>query len=500
MVIVQVSDPARVSSVEDGLEARGAIVADRTRSGALLVTVPSGMSKSDFAGVADDLAGVGFAQANTTVHAFGDTNDPRFGAQWGLPDIGAPGAWGISEGAGVAVAVIDTGVDDTHPDLAGHVVLYKNYVNTSASAKDDNGHGTHVAGIIAATRNNGTGGAGTAPKAKIYAFKVLDASGSGSDFYVAQAIRDAVDHTPARIISMSLGTEAPNGDPVISSAVAYAQSKGAVVIAAAGNNGVTTPTYPAAASGVVGVGAVDSANRLASFSNYGTTNLDVVAPGVNILSTYPGGAMQYMSGTSMATPFVAGAAAVVWAAHPELTASQLIAALQGTATDLGSSGRDASYGYGLVRIDAVLTSLVPATPAPEPSTTTTVTVPTPAATIAPVPLPSEDPTVAPAPLATSLTLGQSRTSVARYRSVKLSGSLLPGVAGDSIRVYVLPPGSSTWKRVATVHTTTVTSAGGARYSHYFKPARRGTYRIRVKYAGASDRTASTSRTLRLRVY
>jgi thermitase len=511
MVIVQV-DPSKAAMVEDKLEADGAIVTEKTRSGALLVTVPYGMSKSEFAESADDVAGVRFAQANTTVRAFGDTNDPRFGAQWGLPDIGAPTAWSLAEGAGVSVAVIDTGVDETHPDLAGRVVLYKNYVNSGASAHDDNGHGTHVAGIIAATRNNSIGGVGAAPKAKIYAFKVLGADGSGSDYYVAQAIRDAVDYTPARIISMSLGVEAPNGDPIISSAVAYAQSKGAVVIAAAGNEGVTTPTYPAAASGVVGVGAVDSSNRLASFSNYGATNLDVVAPGVNILSTYPGGGFQYMSGTSMATPFVSGAAALIWSAHPELSATQLIAALQNSATDLGAAGKDSSYGYGLIRIDAALKALTPApapvpapvpAPAPEPTVTPVPEpVPSPVDTVTPpAPVPSDEPTATiPVPALTGLSLSESRTSVARYHSVKLSGALTPGKSGQYIRIYVIKPGASTWMKIATVKTTSITASGGARYSHYFKPGHRGTYRIRVKYLGTTALAASTSRTIKLRVY
>lgn len=501
MVVVQLAGGQDAAAVERELESRGAVVTDSSRSGAMLVVVPAGMSRADFAEEADDVSGVRFAQPSTTVRAFGDTNDPRFGSQWGLTDIGAPTAWPVSEGFGVAVAVIDTGVDNTHPDLAGQVVLYKNYVDPGASARDDNGHGTHVAGIIAATRNNSIAGVGAAPKAKIYAFKVLDAAGNGSDYYVAQAIRDAVDRTPARIISMSLGAESAGGSPVLASAVAYARSKGAIVIAASGNSGVTNATYPAAISGVVGVGAVDSSNRLASFSNYGATNLDVVAPGVNVLSTYTGGGMQYMSGTSMATPFVSAAAAVLWSAYPRLTADQVIAALQNTATDLGTSGRDSYYGYGLIRIDAALRSLVPADPEPSTGTTASPIAPTPAATMTPAPLPSDAPTVVvPAPVSTRITLAQSRTSVARYRTVRFSGSLLPGEAGRAVRVYVMRPGSSTWTRVATVKTTTLTDAGGARYSYSFKPGRRGTYRVRVRFLGTDSLAASTSRALSLRVY
>jgi len=513
MVIVQVSHTSDMVAVERELELDGAIVTKSTRGGALLVTVPSGMSRESFAKAAGRVDGVRYAQVNTTMHALGAANDPRFSYQWGLPDIGATTAWSTSEGSGVAIAIIDTGIDNTQPDLVGQVILYKNYVNPGSPALDDNGHGTHVAGIIAGIRNNGTEGVGASPKAKVYAFKVLDASGSGDDYAVAQAIRDAVDHTPCRIISMSLGGEAPGGDPILASAVAYAQSKGAVVIAAAGNDGVTTPTYPAAVTGVIGVGAVDNQNHLASFSNYGSTNLDVVAPGVGILSTIPNGQMAYMSGTSMATPFVSAAAAVVWSAHPDLTASQLASALQGTAQDLGAAGTDPSYGHGLVRVDLALASLTTPTPVPTPTPTpgptptpvptatpasepTQVTTPTPS----PDPTPTADPTVTPVPAATTLSLSQSRTSVARYHSVKLSGALTPGAIGNSIRVYVVKPGSTSWTRVAIVSATSLTTNAGARWSYSYKPSRRGTYKIRVKFLGTSGLAASTSRTVRLRVY
>lgn len=512
MVIVQVAHGSDAAAVERRLEVDGAIVT-KTMRGALLVTVPQGMGREQFADVAEQVPGVSFAQVNTTMRAAGVANDPRFGYQWGLSDIGATTAWSTSEGSGVAIAVIDTGVDPNQPDLAGQVVLYKNYVNAGASAADDNGHGTHVAGIIAGIRNNSTEGVGASPKAKVYAFKVLDASGNGDDYAVAQAIRDAVDYTPCRIISMSLGGEAPGGDPILTSAVAYAQSKGAIVVAAAGNAGTTNATYPAAVPGVIGVGAVDNTNKLASFSNYGSTNLDVVAPGVNILSTIPGTGMAYMSGTSMATPFVSAAVADIWAAYPKLTASQVVAALTGTALDLGTAGKDSYYGYGLVRIDLALTSLAAPAPAPEPTPTpapepTPTPAPTPDPTVTPspspdptvTPSPSTDPSTAPVPVATALSLYESRTSVARYRAVKFSGTLKPSGLGNYVRIYVVKPGASTWTRIATVKTTVLTTTGGAKWSYTYKPSRRGTYKIRVKFAGTSELLASTSRTLRLRVY
>jgi thermitase len=256
-VVVQVADAAHMASVRAALESQGAII-DRTyRWNSYVVIPPVGSTPALFAIEAHGIGGVKYAQGTAIMHEMATpaANDPLYSQQWGLPDIGAPAAWAQTEGSGVSIAIIDTGIDATQPDLTGRVVLYKNYVTPGASAADDEGHGTHVAGIAAATRNNGIEGAGTAPKATLYAFKVLDSTGSGDDASVAAAIRDAVDLTPCRIISMSLG--GPSGSQTLSSAVAYAESKGAIVIAAAGNDGVTTASYPAAYAGVVGVGAVD---------------------------------------------------------------------------------------------------------------------------------------------------------------------------------------------------------------------------------------------------
>ena len=366
-MLVAVSDSAHMASVRAALARSGGTVKRVYRWNALLVSAPLGTDSVAFSAVARRIAGVRYAQGNATLHALGTANDPLYPSQWGLPDIGAPKAWDISEGSGVSVAVIDTGIDSTHPDLAGNVVLYRNYVNPAASAADDEGHGTHVAGIIAAVRNNAAFGAGTAPKATLYAFKVLDSTGAGDDAGVSSAIRDAVDLTPCRIISMSLG--GPGSDPALEDAVAHARSLGAIVIAAAGNDGVSTPSYPAAITGVIGVGAVDSANKLASFSNFGSADLDIVAPGVGILSTLPGGKTASWSGTSMATPFVSGAAALVWAARPSLDAAAVTDLLLSTAQDLGATGTDQTYGHGLVRPDLALAALSPVPDTTAPTTT-----------------------------------------------------------------------------------------------------------------------------------
>jgi hypothetical protein len=190
---------------------------------------------------------------------------------------------------------------------------------------DDNGHGTHVSGIVAAIMDNGIGGTGVAPGCRILPVKVLSAAGWGDSSGVAAGIQYAADHG-ARIINLSL---AGSSDRLMGMAVAYAQSKGCVVIAAAGNDGSSAgASYPARYPGVVGVGAVDRSNARASFSNYGT-GVDVSAPGVGVLSTVPGGRYESWDGTSMASPFVSGVAALLLSADPSLDATAVIDRITG---------------------------------------------------------------------------------------------------------------------------------------------------------------------------
>ncbi|MGV3719804.1 MAG: S8 family serine peptidase, partial [Actinomycetota bacterium] len=262
-------------------------------------------------------------------------NDTAYANQWALPKIDADEAWGVWQPQSqVKIAIIDTGVDLTHPDLAsvlardgsGAVVSFNAQTNSTApgAANDDNGHGTHCAGIAAGQINNARGIAGvggwnpSVPGSngyiKLLPVKVLDADGSGTDADVAEGIIWAADQG-ARVISMSLG--GAGASTTLTNATNYARSKGCVVIGAAGNDGVSTKFYPAANTGVVSVGATDSSDRLASFSNWGTW-VKVAAPGVDIYATYPGGRYTWMSGTSMAAPHVAGQAAAILAQNPNL--------------------------------------------------------------------------------------------------------------------------------------------------------------------------------------
>ncbi len=290
------------------------------------------------------------------------TNDTYRSLQWGLDTVAAETAWPYTTGTGVVVGVVDTGVDGTHPDLAGQVLAGADLVaGTGDGRVDPDGHGTHVAGIVAAVANNNLGVAGAAPGVKILPVRVLDSSGSGWTSDIANGITYAADHGAA-VINLSLGGS--DDDPAVAAAVSYAQSRDVVVVAAAGNDAeactatVTTDCgnpveYPAGDPGVLAVAAVDSALAPASFSEHGA-QVSLAAPGVKIASTYPGASYIYMSGTSMASPFVAASAALVRAARPALDAKSTAAALLDTATDLGAPGRDDYTGAGLVNPRAAI--------------------------------------------------------------------------------------------------------------------------------------------------
>lgn len=295
------------------------------------------------------------------------SNDRYRSSQWALTMFGAETLWKKSTGKGVVVAVIDTGVSSTHGDLRGRVLAGRDFVAPGTSAADENGHGTHVAGIIAAAAGNKIGIAGLAYNARILPVRVLDSSGEGDSAGVARGIIWAAQQG-ANVINLSLG--ATLSDSAIKSAVAYAQSRNAVVIAAAGNAGCGllfgSPTsYPAAYPGVLGVGAISSNRKVASYSSCGSW-VDVVAPGSAILSTtiwapHPSLGCQRgpmyctLSGTSMATPYASAAAALEIARlNRRYRQSSIVSRLQSTATDLGRSGRDNSYGNGLINPSRLL--------------------------------------------------------------------------------------------------------------------------------------------------
>lgn len=272
-------------------------------------------------------------------------NDPDFSSQWHLAAISGPNAWSLTTGvSGAPIAIIDSGIDSTHPDLSGKIMAGWNFVTGTSNTADDLGHGTAVSGSVAAATNNGTGVAGVTWGNPIMPLVVLDSSDWASYANIASAITYAADHG-ARVINISIsGTSASS---TLQSAVDYAWSKGAVIFAAAGNNSSSSPMYPAACNNVVAVSASDKNGVFASFSNYGSW-IDLSAPGNNILTTNQGGGYGYWYGTSFASPIAAGVAALVLSLQPSLSNSALVSLLEQNADDLGTPGWDQYFGYGQV--------------------------------------------------------------------------------------------------------------------------------------------------------
>lgn len=273
--------------------------------------------------------------------------------QWNLPEIATETGWSVTKGStDVIVAVLDTGVQSDHPDLQGRLVQGINVVDPSHAPEDDVGHGTHVAGIIAAEVNNNEGVAGMTWFTKIMPIKVLDSTGAGSTYSVAEGIIWATDHG-ANVINMSLGNYAEAD--FLHDALKYAYERGVVLVAATGNDNTDRPGFPAAYPEVLAVSATDPDESRAEYSNYGDY-VDVVAPGTSIPSTYPGSRYAALSGTSMACPHVAALASLVLAANPELSNEEVMELLRTTSRDLGASGKDNDFGYGQIDVKAALQS------------------------------------------------------------------------------------------------------------------------------------------------
>lgn len=269
---------------------------------------------------------------------------------WGLKYINVESAWNYTKGEDVKVAVLDTGINLSHPDLIDNIVLAKDFTGSPVGAEDVAGHGTHCAGIIAGV-DNGLGIIGVAPSAKLYAGKVLGDNGNGSYDWIIKGIQWAMEND-VDIISMSLGSA---GAPPrqLHKVIKQAYKQGILMIAATGNeNGEVC--YPAAYDEVIAVSATDDKGVRANFSNYGLEN-EIAAPGVEILSTYKNKGYARLSGTSMATPIISGAAALYMSHYKNMfqarpTVMEVHDFLIESVTDVGEIGRDNLYGAGIINL------------------------------------------------------------------------------------------------------------------------------------------------------
>jgi len=365
-----------------------------------VITIPTNASVGQTISKFKAMKEVEYAEPNYIATALLTPNDPQYSTQWGLTKMQTSSAWDLAKGNFGPIAVVDTGVLSTHPDLSGEVSNGYNFVSNNTNATDDHGHGTHVSGIIGAITNNSTGVASIGYKSSIIPVKVLNSAGSGTYDAVASGITYAADRG-AKVINLSLGGASPS--VTLQNAVNYANNKGVYVVAAAGNSASSAPLYPAACTGAIAISATDSADNLATFSSYGK-NVFSGAPGVSINSTYLSNSYRYMSGTSMATPQFSGLLelALGYASSTNQTVGKadMLNYIKSTSDKVGSFPYDANgwnqyFGYGRINASKLITLLsnkvpqpsptpsktasVTATPSPSPTATATATqvVPTP---------------------------------------------------------------------------------------------------------------------------
>ena len=388
-ILVKFSDPSHARSQATAF---GDMVVRQTANHVSVVRLKRGETAAHALAAYRKRWGIVYAEPNHLRRplALDPPNDPDYNLQWALGSVSALSAWALFPGgyatppAGATVAIVDTGVEATHEDLSPNL--------TSSGATcvggclpgaptDSLGHGTHVAGIAAAAANNGLGIAGLSYSSPIVAVGVFHNDPTNGwvadDSDVADGIYWAAQHG-ARVINMSLGG-AGFSQTLCGAVLAAANTYHVVVVAAAGNSSTATPSYPASCQGAIGVAATDSSDLPASFSNFGYPNVFVSAPGVNIASSYLANTYQYESGTSMASPYVAGLAALLLGEHPTASVTAVKQMLAQTSDKVGSSpyGSDpfhtctgctwqSSYGYGRINAARALAAPVPPPPPPPP--------------------------------------------------------------------------------------------------------------------------------------
>jgi subtilisin family serine protease len=368
--------------------AGGSVVRSLALRGTALVELQPGEDVTAAASRFERRPEVVSAQPNFAYHAAVTPSDSYFDRLWGMNSIAAPAAWELATGSSAArVAIVDTGVEYDHPDLAANAATPGwDFYARDSDPRDENGHGTHVAGTIGANGNNGLGVAGVNWRVGLLPVRVLGPTGSGSTATITDGFKYAAEHG-ARVVNASLG--GMSYDPVMVAAIAAAPET--LFVVAAGNGGrdgigddndVNLPVYPCnyTLPNVVCVAATDATDSLATFSNFGATSVDLAAPGVGIWSTYAGGGYQALRGTSMAAPHVAGVAALMLARNPAATTSDLRAALLASVDPLAPlHGKVATSGRlnAHKALLAVAASVPPPPPPPVVSPASPVAAPAP---------------------------------------------------------------------------------------------------------------------------
>ncbi|MBY0467797.1 MAG: S8 family serine peptidase [Burkholderiaceae bacterium] len=310
-----------------------------------------------------------FAELDRRVRLTLVSNDPYNGSEWHVPKIRADQSWDTTQGGGVTIAILDSGVLATHPDLIANLVPGWNFYDNNSNTADVYGHGTAVAGAAAATTNNGTGVAGVAGSAKIMPIRVTDTAGYGYYSTIAQGITYAADHG-ARVANASFASLYSSS--AVQSAAQYLKSKGGLFVVAAGNSGANDGAP--ATTAMIPVSATDGSDARASWSSFGSY-VAVSAPGVGIWTTNSDGGYGAWSGTSFSSPITAGVVALMMAAKPALSASQIEGLLYSTAIDLGTPGRDPYYGYGRIDAAAAVAAAVSTVAADTQSPTVAISAP-----------------------------------------------------------------------------------------------------------------------------
>jgi thermitase len=318
-----------------------------------IVDLPPGLEKQSVEKLARH-PHIEFAELDQVLSPEASVNDPYFGSAWHLAKIGTPTAWDTASGSGVTIAILDSGVDASHPDLAARMVPGWNWYDNNSNTSDVNGHGTLVAGAAAASMNNGTGVAGVAGTARLMPVRISDANAYATFSTIAKGLTWAADNG-ARVANISYKVA---GSSSVISAANYMKGKGGLVLSSAGNAGVDEGFAPT--TSMIAVAATDSNDAKASWSSFGSF-VSLSAPGVSVWTTVRGGGYGAANGTSFSSPVTAGVVALMMSVNPTLPASDVEKLLFSTALDLGTAGRDSYFGYGRVNASAAVSAAAKAT-------------------------------------------------------------------------------------------------------------------------------------------